>query len=366
MSYYGVSVLVTILVTSLVAFFLLYKAKELNLGIVISISIGSIILGFTFSPVFNTLMRLLSEYISINPKVAIVISLIVVLIIFLLFILIISFIISICIPKKLASIDCGVMINRIMSNIKSGNISIKGKLIQLCRKLVEIIQEIVKNVFNLLNKLKKPVDTNQIIDTMGIEKNENAISKENSTNATDDVAYVNLIDFMEPAKDADYEAQDISQDADIQITEADYNDYDNIAAAAYQEIVATQISNIEADEVNTEIAVQEQVFEVSGDKTVEKDAIESQLPEDETVECFVNKAFECKYNDRKEEAIEYYIKALQNKPDNKIIFWIVLDICVLYKQLGLGELAKSILEGLVSEYGTAIQPEVKREIMNQL
>ncbi len=408
MSYYGVSVLITILVTSLVAFCLLYKAKELNLGMVISISIGSIILGFTFSPVFKTLMKLLSQYININPKIALIISLMAVLIIFLLFILIISFIIPICIPKKLASIDCCVMVDRVMSKIKSGDINIKDKLTQPSRKFVTKIQEIVKNVFNPINKLKKPVDTNQIIDTMGIEKNENIVSKKKNNNAPDEVAFANLIGFMEHAEDADYKAQVTSEDADIQITKANYSDYDNLAAVAYQEIVATQISNVETDEVNTEITVQGQIVEMSEDKTVEIDVIESKIPEDKTVgiddiqstvpesetveidvienempegetaevqllaegvsvvESFINKAFECKYGDRKEEAIEYYIQALQHEPDNEMLFWIVLDICVLYKQLGLSELAKSILEGLVSKYGAAIKPEVKMEIMNHL
>lgn len=146
MSYYGVSVLITILITSLVAFYLLYKAKELNLGIVISISIGSIILGFTFYPAFRTLLKLLSDNININKKVASIITLITILFVFLLFVLIVSFIISISIPKKIASIDCCVVID-----------SIKNKFIGFFGKIVSSMKEMVKNVYNTINKLKKPV-----------------------------------------------------------------------------------------------------------------------------------------------------------------------------------------------------------------
>jgi len=459
MSNYGISVLIIILVTSLVAFYLLYKAKELNLGIVISVSIGSIILGFTFSPALKTVLKLLSENISINKKMALVISLLIVLFIFLLFILIVSFIISICIPKKLASIDCCVVIDRLASKIKikNGIISIKDKFTGYFRKIVSKMKEIVKNVYNPINKLKKPVDTKQIIDTMGIEKNENGIIKEKNIDSVDiPDTFANLIGFMEPWREVADVKQDSSTDAAILDQTIEANSvYDNLVAGAYQEIVATQITDIKTDKVDknvfndlSEIIVEGKVTEselaeidVVENKLSEIDVVESELPEIDIVEnelseidvveselaeidivenelseidiveselkeidivenelaeidvvenelsqigtveaersqallidendakSFVLKAFESKDAGRKEVAIEYYIEALQHEPNNEMIFWIVLDVCALYKQLGLSELAKNILEGLVREYGAAIQPEVKMEIMNYL
>lgn len=409
MSYYEVSVLITILVTSLIAFYLLYKAKELNLGILLSISIGSIILGFTFSPVFKAVLRGLGNSININKKLALAISILTVLFVSLLLVLIVSFIISICIPDKLTSIDCCSVIDSLILKIKDNVIRLKGNLTAFLRKIVPNMKEIVKNVYNLKNKLKKPVDTKQIIDTMGIEKSENDILADESINKIDipdSSAVVNLLDFMEPSREVAYANQEDSAVADIlvQTTESSNdNDYNNLLEVAYQEVGVTQIIDAEKDE-NSEIIVEEvKTVELSGNETTKSEVIENEASEvelnqmlpsdandvnfviDDEVpdsredneeisepECIIDadflvlKAFESKDDGRKEEAIEHYIEALQYEPNNEMIYWIVLDVCALYKQLGLNELAKSILQGLDSEYGSLIRPEVKMEIMNNL
>lgn len=433
MSYYGVSVIITILLTSLIAFYLLYKAKELNLGIVISISIGSVVLGFTFSPAFKAVLNLLSN--NINQKIALVLSLLSVLFVFLLFILIISFIVSICIPKKLAAIDCCVIIDRVLSKISIK--SIKGKIVEILGKNAAKMREKVKNVYNLKNKLKKPVDTKQIIDTMGIEKSNMAFSYEESSDAIDNsdtFTFSNLLGFMETSSEVTYENQDESIDMDIVDQGLEAADvYHNLATIAYQEVVTTQSSDFETEateddlnnleEITIKVNVEDQGFEnqvieeeivegeladgklpVSQDReseivvnenteseTVASENTESEIIENEITEVvilesnqtmpsianntvavvidaksLVLKAFESKDEGRKEEAIEQYIEALRYDPDNEMIFWIVLDVCTLYKQLGLSELAKNILEGLVNEYESVIQPEIKMEIMNNL
>ncbi|MDF2988370.1 MAG: hypothetical protein K0R50_3880, partial [Eubacterium sp.] len=163
MSYYGVSVLIIILVTSLTAFYLLYKAKELNMGILISISLGSLILGFSFVPLFKLMYGILSENISLNNPFTLVITLLIEFFVFLLFVCMISIIISICIPKKIISVDCCVLIDKFRDNISRNKGGISGK---------------TDNSADDANMLKKSVDTNQIIDTMGIEKGENSKNDE--------------------------------------------------------------------------------------------------------------------------------------------------------------------------------------------
>ena len=400
MSYYGVSVTITILLTSLIAFYLLYKAKELNLGIVISISIGSVILGFTFIPAYKAVLSLLSD--NINQKIAFVLSLLTVLFAFLLFILIISFIVSICIPKKVAIIDCCVVINRLLSKVSIK--SIKDKIVIIFKKIAAGMRGTVKNVYNLKNKLKKPVDTKQIIDTMGIEKSKKVFSYKESSEATDTsdtFAFTNLLGFMEPSSEVAYENHEESIDVDIvdQGVETTDSAYHNLAAIAYQEIVTTQTEAVE-DDINDlnnleEITIKVNV-EIENAENAESEPVvignthsditdieipEELIPESNQImpsiayntvtvvndaKSLVLKAFESKDEGRKEEAIGQYIEALQYEPDNDMIFWIVLDVCALYKQLGLSELAKNILEGLVSEYESIIQPEIKMEIMNNL
>lgn len=360
MSYTGISTLI-IIVTSLVAFYLLYRAKELNLGILISISLGSITLGFTFLPVFKAVMLLLKESIFINKSFAFIISVLAVLIIFLIFILIISLIISLAMPNKLASIDCCVVIYNLKAKIKYSYTE---------------------------NMLKKPVDTEQKIDTMGIEKKE----------VDCDITLHNVIygDACEESnKGAAYEEQDDSQFSDIDNKVA--TDYSNIIRSEYIETITsdlpeeieinyldnnnlgdqiseTEVPQAEAEKINAvetnvpkreipEISISESETQISAPEA----KLEKFSTEDvDNAKALVLKALQKKGDDKKEEAIEYYMKALQRQPDVEMILWIVLDVCALYKQLGLNELAISILETLSSQYGSAIKPEVKKEIMNCL
>lgn len=61
-----------------------------------------------------------------------------------------------------------------------------------------------------------------------------------------------------------------------------------------------------------------------------------------------------------------YINALDMKPDTEVAFWIVLDICVIYKNFGRTELATDILQAYVNEYDNLLSNEVKEQIMQSL
>ncbi len=446
MSNTEVIVLITILLTSLVAFFLLYRAKELNLGILFSISIGSIILGLTFKLIFNSVMMIINNNISLNKNIALIISILTVMFVFLIFILIISFIISFCIPKKVASIDCCVFIDSIIARFNVKKVQSKNN--------IHSIHKLTKNVYGLTNKLKKPVDTVEKIDTMGIEKVADSNLKEKSMGeiaAPDSVVFANLIGFMEPSEVVDTSIQASStREGEEQKIESSDIDYASLAAAAYQEIASTQLpieeedipedaipkdtipedvikeeltesiyndvteksmddeiihstyddivestteaevientyddiaeSTTEAEvientfddvtENTTEVEVKLDEIKVPQNELVETDVVESQALENKMAEIDSNslvfKAFDYKDVGKKEEAIQCYLEALQHEPNNEMIFWIVLDVCALYKQLERTDLAIIILEGLVSQYGAAIQPEVKKEIMNYI
>ncbi len=431
MGYYEVSVLITILATSLIAFYLLYKANELNLGILISISIGSIILGFTFGPAFKQILDLFSKRSSINRNIALIFAILAVLVIFLLFILIISIIISLCIPKRIASIDCGVFITKLKTGLSIRDNNLKDKFSVHMKNLTNYVH-------NLENKLKKPVDTKQIIDKMGIEKNDNINDKQNA-DITNDVSLNELNTYDELAKEEvvavieNYEMDTsnelVHDEAEAFIEETEINIPQDSTAEAAQDIIEVNQETTELDqeiiEVNEDITeatddskpedvqvIEESVVDLITEDTqnnlfidnelydiVEDDTIATnfgtitemaidgteELPalnideehpqaviQDEVIESAVDadslvlKAFECKDDGRKEEAIEYYFKALDFNPDNEMIFWIVLDICTLYKQLGLSNLASSILEGLVHEYGSIIKPEIRDEILFNL
>jgi len=154
MSDYSVSILITVLFTTLLAFYYLYKSKDLNMGIFISISAGAVILGVTFYPVYRLLLTFLRGTLNIDRKVEIAASIVLVILTFLIMILSMSFIISVSLPAKFCSIDCCVVIDRFVGKVRKGG---KAGYSQ-------------DDDGRINDKKKKPVDTTQIIDTMGIEK----------------------------------------------------------------------------------------------------------------------------------------------------------------------------------------------------
>lgn len=381
MTYYGISVIITIIVTSVIAFYFLYKAKELNLGILISITAGSIVLGFSFSPTFRFIMELFSDSANFDKKFALLLSLIVELLTFLLLVCILSFVISMVIPNKFASIDCGVYIDKFFESAKNSISDPDKKGSVLPVKIINLLKENVKNAYNLKNKLKKPVDTSQIIDTMDLEKNENGVVAQDTSDP-----------ILELNECIDSNMQEVSERVEaIQASEE--------IQAAVEEVAAVQADAVdvfdESEEVaNTPVLFEEtetEIEEFSQDSDTEfeagNDGLAEQVDdssaefephtEEISVEChssdtidnvqsIVDKAFELKGNGRRAEAIEQYMKALEHNPDNDMLFWIVLDVCTLYKQLGLSVLAQSILEGIVEKYGAAIKPEIKEEINKNL
>ncbi len=419
MTYYGISVIATILVTSVIAFYLLYKAKELNLGILLSITSGSIVLGFSFSPAFKFIMELLSDSANFDKKVALILSLIVELLIFLFFICILSLVISIVIPRKFSTIDCGIYVDKFFGSIKNTTLNTFKKTSVIPEKSITLLRENVKNTYNLKNKLKKPVDTNQIIDTMGLEKNENGVATQDTSDS-----FTNLIAFIEP------NGQEVSDKTEAIHTSEEIQAADTVAAAVETDVVdifnvsvdnehspvefegseteSEELSDepeadvesltVEFEPHNEEKSVEHgsygevdiiesqtaEIFDIADEKKPDADVIPEVHMENDKIEdtngmtedninntennaqSLVAKAFESKDKGRRAEAVEYYMKALQHDPDREMLFWIVLDVCTLYKQLGLAPLAQSILEGIVEKYEAVIKPEIKEEIIKNL
>jgi hypothetical protein len=58
--------------------------------------------------------------------------------------------------------------------------------------------------------------------------------------------------------------------------------------------------------------------------------------------------------------------ALDKKPQEELTFWIVLDICVMYKSLGQQELALEILNSYYEIYGGTMDDQLRDEIIRNL
>ena len=100
------------------------------------------------------------------------------------------------------------------------------------------------------------------------------------------------------------------------------------------------------------------------DNIEEKKDIEGK--EELSVAQYIDEAFRLKESGDFEGAILYYMYALDKNPDKDVVFWIILDTCVLYKELGQVELAKEILASYVSNYGDLMDAAVKSEIESNL
>ncbi len=84
------------------------------------------------------------------------------------------------------------------------------------------------------------------------------------------------------------------------------------------------------------------------------------------VDQLIDRAFLLKQEGRDLEAASLFMNALDMKPDTEVVFWIVLDICVIYKNSGQTELAEEILQIYLNEYKDLMSNEVKEQILQSL
>jgi len=136
------------------------------------------------------------------------------------------------------------------------------------------------------------------------------------------------------------------------------------------------------EEVLNEILFFENEYGSEVNKTIEKveedfiDSINSQKDcisfaqefEDEylyntvDIDEIISEAFNFKEKGDYEGAILNFLCALNSQPSDDVVFWIVLDICSMYKQLGQAELAKEVLESYINQYGNFMDEVVMCEM----
>lgn len=122
--------------------------------------------------------------------------------------------------------------------------------------------------------------------------------------------------------------------------------------------------------IDENAAVMENNLEISVDsnENIDKMGIENIVHNRNslTIEDCINEAFRLKGAGDFESAILYHMYALDKKPDKELTFWIILDICVMYKSLGQQELALDILNSYYETYGDTMDISVKEEIRKNL
>lgn len=76
----------------------------------------------------------------------------------------------------------------------------------------------------------------------------------------------------------------------------------------------------------------------------------------------IDEGFRLKEKGDYEGAIINFLYALDRRPADDVARWIVLDICVMYKQLGQVDLAREVLDSYLTEYGIEMDDALKSEI----
>jgi len=93
-------------------------------------------------------------------------------------------------------------------------------------------------------------------------------------------------------------------------------------------------------------------------------AINEIVPNDSNIAIdeIIEEGFKLKEKGDYEGAIINFLYALDRRPADDLARWIVLDICVMYKQLGQVELAREVLDSYLKEYGIEMDEALKSEI----
>ena len=124
---------------------------------------------------------------------------------------------------------------------------------------------------------------------------------------------------------------------------------------------SNNVENVDEVENNLEKSV-------DTSENIDKMGIENMKQDSEILsidEC-IEEAFRLKEQGDAEGAILYFMYALDKKPHKELVFWIVLDICVIYKAFGQQELAFDILNSYNDVFGDIMDVSVRTEIENNL
>lgn len=184
-------------------------------------------------------------------------------------------------------------------------------------------------------------------------KNKNVKPDAQQANEEMDMTEPPLAAAKEEERPSEAEIKDVFQTISQQ--ETDTTNSDAVSQEAEKDFPVEEGENIIEKSVDTE-----QIIDKMGIENVEEDKAYNNVND------YIDQAFRLKEAGDLEGAILHYMYALDSNPPRDVVFWIVLDTCVLYKELGQIEFAKQILESYVSAYGDVMSLSVRTEIERNL
>lgn len=127
-------------------------------------------------------------------------------------------------------------------------------------------------------------------------------------------------------------------------------------------LLENSLENIENDEKNVDTSniIDKMGIDMIPDRADPVSAQGQSLTE------IIDKAFQLKQQGKEIEAAALYMIALEKRPDNETTFWLVLDICAIYKATGHADLAEDILLTYIDTFEDIMSEEVKDQILLSL
>jgi len=411
MDIYVTVVFIIIVICSTALAYVLGKNNLLNINILLAIAISSIVVSLSFPYVlglFNSLA--ISSDIVFNREISIIWAFLITVTIYIFLISALSVLISVVIPdKKSTEVSEGI------NNFISAHLSIQelhritGALNKLSVSFIKFLHDKTRYVINLPSKKKlheytEPVEADSAAETAstGIDVGGGEQLAGTSVSPKEVYCQINGAEnpesYSQPVDMQNMSAEeknileksvDSEKNIDKMGIETIYGENSDVDKEMYADDnpdmslpvveVPKEFSEVaenrEKIEENT-LPEKEKMAESDGGVPGEifyvkecvagGDNIRTETVDTQDIEDCIDKAFGLKESGDFEGAILYYMYALEKEPDNDVVFWIVLDICALYKQLGQTELAKDILESYASSFGNIMSQDIKAEIEKNL
>ena len=125
-------------------------------------------------------------------------------------------------------------------------------------------------------------------------------------------------------------------------------------------------SNIDINAQQAENNLEKSVDSVENIDKMRLETFEQDNSSHLNLEDCVDEAFSLKGQGDCEGAILYFMYALDRKPGKDLTFWIVLDMCVLYKSIGQVDFARDMLSTYFDSYNGFMDDRVRDEIESNL
>lgn len=172
----------------------------------------------------------------------------------------------------------------------------------------------------------------------------------------------NLQEMKQPPDGESIHTEELKQEAIERIN------HDGIEAVTDSNIAVK--ADVLEKPVDSEEIIDRMGIDINGDNAQNTSNFAETAQQDEdpgtSLENLIEHAFKLKESGELEEAVRYYMYALNRNLDKDLAYWVLLDICALYKILGHSKVALDILKNYATENENVLDESLRDEIERNL